>query len=269
METDDVQDEAPRYLKTLATVVDLFLHLNLDVLLHVVNAAGLSEFNPVKCRIAPCPHELAGLLLPYDHYGNYLHSFGKTIDIELEKMNFYKAAEVFSEVWSQAVIESYPVECNTVPIGNEYIPINPDCVWVSNCLQSHYCLQIIKCCDIACCSPFETNWFIVFNKRFILFPVIYKYAEHGMDAVEPSAYFESPNSCPNFAPLFEHVSRKRYSAESAKYEVASFDLYCPSMKSKLDKGICKTCNQYLSRKAAMLRDKRAHKKKSHGEIEEK
>ena len=68
METDGVQDEAPRYPKTLATVVDLFLHLNLDVLLHVVNAAGLSEFNPVKCRIAPCPHELAGLLLPYDHY---------------------------------------------------------------------------------------------------------------------------------------------------------------------------------------------------------
>ena len=56
-------------------------------------------------------------------------------------MNFYKAAEVLSEDLSQALIDGYPVECKAVPNGNEYIPPNPDPVWISNhCLQSCYCL---------------------------------------------------------------------------------------------------------------------------------
>ena len=160
-----------------------------------VNAAGLSEFNPVECRMVPLSHDLAGLVLPYDHYGNHLDSNGKTIDNELEKMNLYKAAEVLSEVWSQTVIDGYPVESNAVPIGKEYIPPNQDPVCVSNhSLQYCYCLQIVKCRDIRCCSPFETNWLTVFNNRFIPFPAIYKYAKHGTDAVEPSVYFESPNN---------------------------------------------------------------------------
>ena len=45
MKTDGTEDEAPRYLKTLATVIDLFIHLNSEVVLHGVNAAGLSVFN--------------------------------------------------------------------------------------------------------------------------------------------------------------------------------------------------------------------------------
>ena len=81
-----------------------------------------------------------------------------------------------------------------------------------------------------------------------------------MVAVEPSVYFESPNNYLNFSPLFERLSWKRYPAEIAKYEVAPFDLHCPSMKGKFDKGICKTCNQYWPSEAAMLRLKKAHKK---------
>ena len=61
---------------------------------------------------------------------------------------------------------------------------------------------------------------------------------------------------------------ERYPAEKAKYEVAPLDLHCPSMKGKLDKGICKTCNQYWPSQAAILRLKKAHKEKSHREIEE-
>ena len=168
----------------------------MDVVSHGVNTAGLSALNPVECRMTTLSHDLAGLVLHHDHYGNHLDSTGKIIDIELGKMNLYKAAEVLLEVWSQTVIDDYPVECNAVPIGKEYNPSNPDPVCVSNhCLHSHYCLQIIKCRDIACCSPFETNLLTVFTNCFIPFPAIYKYAKHGMDAFEPSVYFESPNNC--------------------------------------------------------------------------
>ena len=40
-ETVGAKDEAPRFPKTLATAIDLFRLLDLDVLLHGVNAAGL------------------------------------------------------------------------------------------------------------------------------------------------------------------------------------------------------------------------------------
>ena len=76
VETDGAQVGAPRYPKTLAIAVDLFHHLKLDVLLYGVNVAGLSAFNPVEPRMAPLSHELAGLVLPHDHYGNHLDSSG-------------------------------------------------------------------------------------------------------------------------------------------------------------------------------------------------
>jgi len=52
MSTDGAQDEAPRFPKTLATAIHLFRLLELDVLLHGINAAGLSAFNPVERRMA-------------------------------------------------------------------------------------------------------------------------------------------------------------------------------------------------------------------------
>ena len=47
MEMDCAQDEAPCFPKILATTADQFRLLDLDVLLHGVNAVGLSAFNPV------------------------------------------------------------------------------------------------------------------------------------------------------------------------------------------------------------------------------
>ena len=86
--------------------------------------------------MTPLSHDLASLMLPHDHYGNHLDSSEKTIDIKLEKMSSYRAAEVLSEVWSQTVIDGYHVQCNAVPIGKDP---DPDPTWVSNhCLQSHY-----------------------------------------------------------------------------------------------------------------------------------
>ena len=68
METDGAQDEAPRFPKTLATAVDLFRLLDLDILLYGVNAAGLSAFNPIERRMAPLSRDLAGIVLPHDYF---------------------------------------------------------------------------------------------------------------------------------------------------------------------------------------------------------
>ena len=48
------------------TVVTLFKELKLDVLLHGVNAAGLSDLNLVERCMAPLSHDLAGIILPHD-----------------------------------------------------------------------------------------------------------------------------------------------------------------------------------------------------------
>ena len=71
IETDGAQDEAPRFPKTLSTAISLFKELNLNALLHGVNAAGLSAFNPVERRMAPLSHDLAGIILPRDSFGNH------------------------------------------------------------------------------------------------------------------------------------------------------------------------------------------------------
>ena len=63
METDGAQDEAPRFPKPLSTAVSLFKQMKFDVFIYVVNAAGLSAFNPVERRMAPLSHDLAGLIL--------------------------------------------------------------------------------------------------------------------------------------------------------------------------------------------------------------
>ena len=139
MKTDGAQDEAPRYPKTLATAVDLFHTLNLDVLLPGMNVAGLSAFNPVERRIAPLSHDLAAIILPHDHFENQLDGLGKATDVEMEEKNFQKAAD------------EYPVNCRAVPIGCRYEPPTPDPVWVAkHCQQSRYCLQIVKCKDQSC-----------------------------------------------------------------------------------------------------------------------
>ena len=64
--------------------------------------------------MAPLSRELAGLVLPHDHFGTHLNASGKTVDHDLEKENFGKAAETLAEVWSSVLIDNYPVHAEYV-----------------------------------------------------------------------------------------------------------------------------------------------------------
>ena len=238
-------------------------------MLHGVNAAGLSAFNPVERRMAPLSHDLAGIILPHDHFGNHLDSSGKTINQELEEINFQKAAEIVSEVWEKTVIDGYPVDCRAVPVGNSHEPTEPDPVWVAkHCQQSRYCLQIVKCQDESCCSPFETSWLSIIPDRFIPFPAIYEYSNNGNVPVEPSNYFQNLTKPTTFAPLTHRLLVKAIPEEGSIYTTVPFDLYCPSLKEMLDKGICDKCGKYWPSEAAMKRHKKAHNKRTEQPIED-
>ena len=86
----------------------------MDVYIHAVNASGLSAFNYIERRMSPLSHDVAGLILPHDAYGSHLNDSGKTVDEELEKRNFQKAAETLSNVWSNTVIDGHAVDCEGI-----------------------------------------------------------------------------------------------------------------------------------------------------------
>ncbi|CAF1496897.1 unnamed protein product [Didymodactylos carnosus] len=95
---DGGPDENPCFPKTLLSSIDMFKKHNLDALFILTHAPGQSAYNAVERRMAPLSHDLAGLILPHDHFGSHLNSSGETIDPVLEKINFQKAGEVLAEV---------------------------------------------------------------------------------------------------------------------------------------------------------------------------
>ncbi|KAF6028277.1 hypothetical protein EB796_013415 [Bugula neritina] len=99
--TDGGPDENPRYPKVLKVAAHHFKHHNLDAVFCITNAPGRSAFNPVERRMAPLSHDLAGLILPHDHYGSHLNAAGKTIDPDLEIKNFAMAGQTLAEIWSK------------------------------------------------------------------------------------------------------------------------------------------------------------------------
>ncbi|CAF1083211.1 unnamed protein product, partial [Didymodactylos carnosus] len=106
---DGGPDENPRFPKTLMAAIRKFRRYNLDALFILTHAPGQSAYNVVERRMAPLSHDLAGLILPHDHFGTHLNDSGITINTELEKTNFKKAGEVLAEVWRGSVIDDYPV----------------------------------------------------------------------------------------------------------------------------------------------------------------
>ena len=112
--TDGAQDEAPCYPKSLATAIYLFKHLKLDVFLHGVNAAGLSAFNPGERRMSPLSHDISGVVLPHKNFGSHLDSQGNTIDVKLEKKNFFHASQVLADIWAHTVLDGDKVNCTAL-----------------------------------------------------------------------------------------------------------------------------------------------------------
>ncbi len=106
---DGGPDENPRFPKTLMAAIRKFRKYNLDALFVLTHAPGQSAYNVVERRMAPLSHDLAGLILPHDHFGTHLNDSGVTVNPELERTNFKKAGEVLAEVWCGSVIDDYPV----------------------------------------------------------------------------------------------------------------------------------------------------------------
>ena len=58
-------------------------------------------YNIAERRMAPLSHDLAGLILPHDHFGSHLNDSGETVNVDLEDLNFRKAGQILAETWNQ------------------------------------------------------------------------------------------------------------------------------------------------------------------------
>ena len=172
--SDGGPDENPRFPKTLDVAVQHFKKHKFDALLISTHAPCLSAYNQVERRMAPLSKALAGLLLPYDTFGNHLDSQGRTIEVELEKCNFKKAGEVLGEVWNELLIGKFPVVCLYLE-NSTMEPVPYEESWVSKHRRIlQYFLEFVKCTDGKCCGPFRTNWLRIFPNQFLTAPVQFR-----------------------------------------------------------------------------------------------
>jgi len=126
--------------------------------------------------MAPLSKELAGLILPHDHFGSHLDSDGRTLNAEMETANFGYDGKTLAEVWSSIVIDSHPVVAEYIEPGDSEMDASSletvTTKWRSTHVrESRYFTQIVKCEDRSCCTLPRSSYFTLLPARFLPPPV--------------------------------------------------------------------------------------------------
>lgn len=248
---DGGPDENPRYEKVIAFAIQHFKKYNLDGLFIVTNAPGRSAFNRVERRMAPLSHELAGLILPHDHFGSHLDDKGRTVDEDLEKSNFQFAGKVLANVWGSLTIDGFPVIAKYIEPGNIVeAPDFPELQWLADHVrESQYLLQIVRCKNEKCCSPARSGLFRVLNDRFLPPPIKMKATSSDLTVDEEG----------EFIGLLLRLSLD-LQVDAKGFLQVPYDYFCPSVKQKLASRSCKYCGLYHASIKSMNRHYKVHDK---------
>lgn len=249
---DGGPDENPRYPKVIACAVEYFITHNLDALFVATNAPGRSAFNRVERRMAPLSHDLAGVVLPQDHFGSHLNSQGKTIDSELEQKNFAYAGKILGEIWSGTVIDGHPTIAEYVDEEEEVQISEKDPFWHTQHVQeSQYLLQIVKCSDRACCEQPRSSYFSVIKERFLPPPLPLLQTTDGLCSAVDDSNAQFSSLFINLA-LGKSVLPTRATRRFPK--CIPYDYACPSLQADLPKRVCGACGKYF----ASMKSMKAH-----------
>lgn len=243
MSVDGGPDENPRYHKVIAFAITHFKKYDLDALFIATNAPGRSAYNRVERRMAPLSRELAGLILPPDHFGSHLDTRGKTTDPELELANFAHAGQILAEVWSSMIIDGHDVEATYIEPTETQDPEEVDMVWYKDHVrESQYFLQIVKCQSISCCDVARSSLRKVLPTGFFPPPIRVSNRFGGL------AVNKQTDTHGHFASLFV---RRTLDTEPTEATLP-YDYFCPSVMQQLDNRICKKCNLYHASKKSMM-----------------
>ena len=230
---DGGPDENPRYRKVIDVAIRNFLKYKLDALFLATNAPRRSAFNRVERRMAPLSRELAGLVLPHDHYGSHLNDKLQTADVELEKKNFRYAGKTLAEVWNDLMFDGFPVVCEYVDpavseISTDSIPCWDSKWFASHVRSSQYFLQIVKCANRKCCSKPRSSYFYVMPEQFFSAPIRIEQTDDGLKAVNPNL-FDSGSYVSLF--LRNSISIAKILPKSLlSFREQPYNLYCPSVQ---------------------------------------
>lgn len=119
--------------------------------------------------MAPLSKEVSGVILPVDYFGTHLNAQGETIDIDLEKKNFSHAGKVLEEIWSNVIIDNFPVVAEYIEPGEITINLyDYTQQWFSTHVRtSQYFLQIVKCRNRKCCKEHRSSFTPSHEQRFL------------------------------------------------------------------------------------------------------
>ena len=105
--------------------------------------------------------------------------------------------------------------------------------------ESQYFLQIVKCCDVACCMSFHSSYLKVVPDRFLPppLPVV-----QGNNGIEWAKKDEEDAKCLSLyqnsalhSTLMPNNIKKKYP------NGIPYDLSCPSVKMEIQKRLCSSC----------------------------
>jgi hypothetical protein len=243
---DGGPDENPRYVKVINVAIHHFKKYDFDAFFVATNAPGRSAFNRVERRMAPLSRELAGLILPHEHFGSHLDGKGQTVNDDLEKSNFAFAGKTLAEVWGSTVIDGYPVIAHYVnPESSEISEdelISGTPLWLSNHVrESQYFTQIVKCKDIQCCRAPRSSYFQLISQRFLPPPLPLMQTAEGLRVAELGNAADG-----KFVSLFitQTLDSTLLPRSALSFKMLPYDAYCPSVQAMINRRICKKCGLY-------------------------
>jgi hypothetical protein len=117
--------------------------------------------------------------------------------------------------------------------------------------ESQYCLQVVRCTNLNCCSPWRSSLHQLLPGRFLPNPVPAKHNNDGFVAC-------NTESNATFLPLFVNLQLNSHvqKEEMGAFVIPPYDLHCPSVQPQLVKRCCSVCGIYhASVKSALIHAK--------------
>ena len=212
----------------------------MDVFFLITNAPGRSAFNRVKRRMAPLSKELGGALLKHKHFGAHLDGKGNTINRQLELKNFEHAGKILGGIWRGMVIDGYPVIAEYFDHKASKIVKAVSEKWRSfRVRSSRYLLQIVKCNNIKCCSPFRSSYKNVVKDSFLPPPFAMSqswFTWTRSDKANPYLSLHQTNAMSDLIPIFVQQ----------KYHLRiPYDVFNPAVKDVLKNRMSSICRTYF------------------------
>ena len=267
---DGGPDENPRFEKNINMACKTFEDFQLDMLMEVTNAPGLSAYNRAERKMYPLSKALTGVVLPYETFGSHLDGQGKTVDTELEEKNFKAAGKILADIWDGMEVDGHRVTAKYIddPAKDETKVYKTTNLFKStHVLETQYFTVILKCDDRSCCQPFKTKVDIFFPNRRIPALIPFKYSQTGPVALQLEK--DVSKEIIEFHDVFARIVLESTLAPQfllEKYEnKIPFDTFFPSLQDKVEKRTCSECKKYHSSIKSLTAHKRtAHAKKRGG-----